>query len=100
MAKVISVASAKGGVAKSTSTVELATVFKNMGNRVLVIDLDENCSLSKNVGAETGTSKTIYEVLHARVNVFDTIQKIDLFDIITGSKSLSLVAVELAVKLL
>ena len=51
MSKVISIASSKGGVAKSTSTVELAVVFKNMNYKVLVIDLDENCSLSKNIGA-------------------------------------------------
>lgn len=94
MANVISFASSKGGVAKSTSTVEIATVFRNMGYRVLVIDLDENCSLSKNIGAELGTNRTIYEVLHGTVNVFDTIQKNKLFDVITGSKSLSLVAQE------
>jgi chromosome partitioning protein len=94
MSKIISIASSKGGVAKSTSTVELATVLTNMGHRVLVIDLDENCSLGKNVGAELGTAKTIYEVLHGKVNVFEAIQKNALFDIITGSKSLSLVASE------
>lgn len=94
MATVISIASSKGGVAKSTSTVEIATVFHNMGHRVLVIDLDENCSLSKNVGAEINTKKTIYEILHGNINVFDAVQKNELFDIITGSKSLSLVAQE------
>lgn len=94
MAKVISIASSKGGVAKSTSTVEIATVFHNMGYRVLVIDLDENCSLGKNVGADLNTKKTIYEVLHGSINVFDAIQKNELFDIVIGSKSLSLVAQE------
>lgn len=94
MAKVISIASSKGGVAKSTSTVELATVFHNMKYRVLAIDLDENCSLSKNIGAELNTKQTIYEVLHGTVNVFDAVQHNDLFDVIVGSKSLSLVAQE------
>ena len=94
MSKVISIASSKGGVAKSTSTVELAVVFKNMNYKVLVIDLDENCSLSKNIGAELDTGRTIYEVLHGNVNVYDSIQHNDLFDVIVGSKSLSLVAQE------
>ena len=94
MSKVISIASSKGGVAKSTSTVELAAVFKNMNYKVLVIDLDENCSLSKNIGAELDTGRTIYEVLHGNVNVYDSIQHNDLFDVIVGSKSLSLVAQE------
>ena len=98
MAKIISVASSKGGVGKSTSTVELATVFRNKGYKVLVIDLDENSSLSKNIGAELGTNKTIYEVLCVTENVFNTIQKHELFDIITGSKSLSLISQEITDK--
>lgn len=94
MTKVIGFISAKGGVSKSTSTVEIATIFHKKGKRVLVIDLDENCSLSKNVGADLTTNKTIYEVLHATENVFDCIQHNELFDIITGSQSLSRVPKE------
>lgn len=95
MAKVFSISSAKGGVAKSSSTVEIATVLAQYKKRVLVIDLDENCSLSKNVGAEIGNNKSIYEILHGSLgSIEEAIQHLDLFDIIAGSKQLSLVAKE------
>lgn len=95
MAYVISFMSAKGGVAKTSSTIEIAAIFKKKGFRTLVIDLDENCSLSKNVGAEwSSAERTIYEVLHATENVYDCIQHLDIFDIIVGSKSLSRVPKE------
>jgi len=91
MAKVISVGTIKGGIGKTTTTIELATVLKNKGKRVLVIDLDENCSLCKNIGANIETNKTSYEVLHGDVNVYDAIQHLKFFDIIVASKSLSMV---------
>lgn len=94
MAKVLSFMSAKGGVSKSSSTVEIAAIFYKQGKKVLVIDLDENCSLSKNVGADLSTTQTIYEVLHGTENVYDCIQHNELFDIVVGSKSLSRVGKE------
>lgn len=101
MAKVIAISSAKGGVGKTSSTIELATILKNMGHKVLVIDLDENCSLSKNVGAELYADKTIYEVLHVKTNpdfeMDEIIQHLDLFDIIVGSKSLSKISKEFCI---
>jgi Mrp family chromosome partitioning ATPase len=40
LAEVISLANQKGGVAKTTSTLNLAVALAEMGNRVLCIDLD------------------------------------------------------------
>ena len=50
--KVISICSQKGGVSKSTTTIEIGTEFKKRGYSVLVIDFDQQCSLSKNVAAD------------------------------------------------
>ena len=62
--KVISICSQKGGVSKSTTTIEIGTEFKKRGYRVLVIDFDQQCSLSKNVAADF-SKPSIYDVLHA-----------------------------------
>lgn len=95
MAKVISLSSAKGGVGKSSCTVELASAIKDIsGKKVLVVDLDENCSLSKNVGADLTTGKTIYEVLKGICTPDEAVQHNELFDIMVGSKSLSLAAID------
>ena len=36
----------KGGVGKTTSTYQVASYFAEMGHRVLLLDLDPQCSLS------------------------------------------------------
>lgn len=84
----ISICTQKGGTGKSTSTVEVAAILKQRGYKVLVIDFDQQCSLSKNIKADL-TKDTIYDVLHGTVPIADAIQQNDLFDIIPGSASLS-----------
>ena len=87
MAKFISVTSSKGGVGKSTSTVEIAARLHDKGYRVLVIDLDENCSLSKNIGADvTSIDATSHSALTGAKSVAECVQHHDLFDILVGSK--------------
>lgn len=84
----ISICTQKGGTGKSTSTVEIAAILKSRGYRVLVIELDQQCSLSKNISADL-SKDTIYDVLHGNVAIANAIQKNELFDVIPGSASLS-----------
>ena len=88
MGKVIGVINQKGGVGKTTATIELANSFALEGSKVLVIDLDSQCNLSKYVGADRSRS-TIYEILHADASVNDSIQTCGNIDVIAASKSLS-----------
>ena len=55
--KVIAVANQKGGVAKTTSTYNLATAKAIEGNKVLMIDLDPQSSLTIACGIEPGESR-------------------------------------------
>ena len=77
--KVISICSQKGGVSKSTTTIEIGTEFKKRGYRVLVIDFDQQCSLSKNVAADF-SKPSIYDVLHADASYEDAIQHLEFFE--------------------
>lgn len=54
--KIIALANQKGGVAKTTSTYNLAACKALEGNRVLMIDLDPQGSLTIATGAEPGTT--------------------------------------------
>ena len=60
MSTVVAVANRKGGVGKTTSTVNLAYALHKQGHSVLVIDVDEQCSLS----AALGLSENQLEQLH------------------------------------
>lgn len=55
--KIIALANQKGGVAKTTSTYNLATVKALEGHKVLMIDLDPQASLTISCGLEPGTTE-------------------------------------------
>jgi chromosome partitioning protein len=63
--EVIAVALQKGGVGKTTSTINLAANLALMGFRVLVIDMDQQAHSTKGLGVTLGPDDaSMYEVLH------------------------------------
>jgi chromosome partitioning protein len=63
-AKVISFANQKGGVAKTTTTLNLAVAFAESGHRVLCIDLDPQGNLTMSQGVDPDkVDKSMYDVL-------------------------------------
>lgn len=63
-AEVISFANQKGGVAKTTSTLNLAVALAELGNRVLCIDLDPQGNLTMSQGIDPDkVEKSMYDVL-------------------------------------
>ncbi len=84
----IMIANQKGGVGKTTSSLELAMCLSDLEQKVLLIDLDQQCNLSSYV--DTDESKpSIYDVLSAKVGVVDAICKLDNVDFIRSSPNLS-----------
>lgn len=73
--RVFVVANQKGGVGKTTSTVNLAAALSQLGQRVLVIDLDPqgNASTALNIDHHRGTAST-YDVLVDGAPLADVIQ--------------------------
>ena len=76
--RVITIANQKGGVGKTTSTVNLAVALSMHGLRVLVIDLDPQGNTSTGLGVEHSSgTPSIYEVLVDAMPLHEAAVKVD-----------------------
>lgn len=63
--EIVAVALQKGGVGKTTTTINIAANLAAIGFRVLVIDMDQQAHSTKGLGIELGAEDaSMYEVLH------------------------------------
>jgi chromosome partitioning protein len=79
--RVFTVANQKGGVGKTTSTVNLAAALAQSGARVLVIDLDPQGNASTALGVEhRSETPSVYDVIINDVPMRDVVQTSPEFD--------------------
>ena len=74
--RIFTVANQKGGVGKTTTTVNVAAALSMGGLRVLVIDLDPQGNASTALGIEHRQSQGVYEVLMGSAQMSEVIQKV------------------------
>lgn len=74
MARIISVANQKGGVGKTTTTVNLGSSLAYMGQKVLLIDMDAQGNATSGLGVrKPDVEQDIYDVLVNEVPIVDAI---------------------------
>lgn len=101
MAQVITIANRKGGVGKTTTTLNLACSLRELGKKILVIDLDPQANLTRcfDVG-NSENIKTVGHLLTAELeeesySVEEYILSYDEMDIIPSSIFLSAVETQM-----
>ena len=91
----IAVSAQKGGVAKTVTTVEVATCLANKGKRVLVVDFDRQNDSTKRLNQGYIPELDIMDILREKCGVVDAIAHGSHgVDLIASSESLSQIDIE------
>ncbi len=98
MAKVFCIANQKGGVGKTTTTVNLAAGLARVGQRVLVVDLDPQGNATTGSGIDKrALTLTVYDVLLESASIEEARQRSEKggYDVVGANRELAGAEVEL-----
>ena len=98
MSKIISVVNQKGGVGKTTTSVNLGAYLASLGKKVLIVDTDPQANATSGIGIDhRELPHGIYEALVGNKNLRDILLKtnIDRFHVAPATASLAGAGVEL-----
>ncbi|BBM88345.1 sporulation initiation inhibitor protein Soj [Spirochaetota bacterium] len=96
--KVIAISNQKGGVAKTTTVINLAYELTRLGKRILIVDGDPQANATSGLAVKFAADKTLYEVLVAAVDAHESLVETRYpgLDIIPSKPELSGAQIELS----
>ena len=99
MSKVIAVTNQKGGVGKTTTSVNLSAALAYMGKKVLLVDIDPQANATQGIGVDRSSlSLTVYDAITQSTPLKDIIISTDVknLDIVPANIDLAGVEIELS----
>ncbi len=96
--RILSVANQKGGVGKTTTSVNLATALSAVGKKVLLVDLDPQGNASTGLGVKrAGLRASTYDIIFEDASIEETVKptKVPGLDVLPSSIHLSGAEIEL-----
>jgi len=93
--RIIVIANQKGGVGKTTTTVNLSAYLAVHGHKVLIVDLDPQGNASSGLGIDPGSlEKCVYDVMMNREKIEDVIQPTGIEHLYVAPASFRLVGAQ------